>query len=459
MRTNNSPWLTQLHKDRETVSLIKDMQTDTVIIGGGIAGVTTLYFLLKHTDKRVVLLEGNKLAHGATGHNAGQVVAEFEKPLSEIVREHGIEKTISGVRMVEDAWGLLRDIWKETTIDVSLNEFVGAGGYCELEQLIADLETEHIKHIHGLASLPVLVSVESGWLEQVPEQYKPLCKNVSHQEILMQLDTINEDYHAIIQQHKGVVNSALFTERLALWCLKQYPDRCFVFEKSFVHGIELEAAQPVVITNDAKVFCENVVLCTNGFENFYIHDKEGFTIDTKFHHFVHGAVGYMTGFVMNHSEKHMANYYYEKGKKRSNDPFSSDPYFYVTKRNFDQEKGFARLMTIGGPEVRLENREIYHHDFEVKEDFQDASVRFGKENFDMSGVEHKFFWHGLMGYTTTGVRVVGVEPLDARLLYNLGCNGVGILPSVMGARKIARHIAGETVPESIFDPKDHVETL
>jgi hypothetical protein len=38
-------------------------------------------------------------------------------------------------------------------------------------------------------------------------------------------------------------------------------------------------------------------------------------------------------------------------------------------------------------------------------------------------------------------------------MYNLGCNGVGILPSIMGARKIARHVAGEAVPETIFDPK------
>jgi glycine/D-amino acid oxidase-like deaminating enzyme len=58
-----------------------------------------------------------------------------------------------------------------------------------------------------------------------------------------------------------------------------------------------------------------------------------------------------------------------------------------------------------------------------------------------------------MGYTTSGVRLVGPEPLESRLLYNLGCNGVGILPSIMGARKIAKHVNGEKVEETIFDPK------
>jgi len=67
--------------------------------------------------------------------------------------------------------------------------------------------------------------------------------------------------------------------------------------------------------------------------------------------------------------------------------------------------------------------------------------------------DFEYKWHGLMGYTKSGLRCVGVEPLNTTLLYNLGCNGVGILPSIYGARKIAMHLAGETVKESIFDPE------
>jgi glycine/D-amino acid oxidase-like deaminating enzyme len=58
-----------------------------------------------------------------------------------------------------------------------------------------------------------------------------------------------------------------------------------------------------------------------------------------------------------------------------------------------------------------------------------------------------------MGYTTTGVRLVGREPLEERLMYNLGCNGIGILPSIMGAEKIARHINREPLNPTVFDPR------
>jgi glycine/D-amino acid oxidase-like deaminating enzyme len=58
-----------------------------------------------------------------------------------------------------------------------------------------------------------------------------------------------------------------------------------------------------------------------------------------------------------------------------------------------------------------------------------------------------------MGYNEGGVRVVGTHPRHDRLLYNLGCNGVGFLPSLCGADRLARQLAGERPEPSIFDPR------
>jgi glycine/D-amino acid oxidase-like deaminating enzyme len=44
--------------------------------------------LLMHTDLQVTIIESQRLAHGATGHNAGQAAAYFEKPFDEIVQEY-----------------------------------------------------------------------------------------------------------------------------------------------------------------------------------------------------------------------------------------------------------------------------------------------------------------------------------------------------------------------------------
>ena len=66
-------------------------------------------------------------------------------------------------------------------------------------------------------------------------------------------------------------------------------------------------------------------------------------------------------------------------------------------------------------------------------------------------IDYVFTWHGLMGCTKNGVRLIGPEPKNPALLYNLGCNGVGILPSLYGGRQIARHLSGEKTEKSIFD--------
>jgi glycine/D-amino acid oxidase-like deaminating enzyme len=59
----------------------------------------------------------------------------------------------------------------------------------------------------------------------------------------------------------------------------------------------------------------------------------------------------------------------------------------------------------------------------------------------------------LLGHTPNRIRIIGEEPKNKVLLYNLGCNGIGIIPSVLGGRKISRLIAGENLKPSIFDPR------
>ena len=179
-----------------------------------------------------------------------------------------------------------------------------------------------------------------------------------------------------------------------------------------------------MITNEAKVSCEKIVLCTNGFENFYIHDTKDIDIDGKFHHVVQGAVGYMTGFVSEHPEKYMANYYYDTGKIRGNDPFSSDPYFYVTK-----EILITMLVCFNSQQSVVQKCDWIIERYIIENLKQPTNYRMlvydsAEQYFDMTDTEHRFFWHGLMGYTTSGVRLVGWNLLNQDFSIILGVMGL-----------------------------------
>lgn len=457
MRQNNSPWLAQLDAGRTKKSLAQNIDTNVVVVGGGIAGMVTAYFLLTTTDKKIILVEGGLIGHGATGHNAGQVVAEFERNLNHIAQEFGTRMAIAGQEMIEHAWELLETIITETEIDIPFREFIGYSGHQTMKTFLDELEIEVLKAKHGLLSFPVMVDRSSGWFDNIPTDHQAFCTLVEPELIQELLKTTSSDYRAVIGARKATLNSALFTEHLAVWCLKNFPERFDIFEKTFVHGIDLSHDRVHIITDQSTTVTDAVVLCTNGFDNFFIKNKQGFEIDNSFHHNVQGVVGYMTGYLTNREIDPLANRYfdpklnYNTEKNGFESKKYSDTYFYVTQRSFQYNSDDHHLLAIGGPEASLEEREIYFKDFNVPSDHHDRSVAFAEHNFDLNNFDKKFFWHGLMGYTKTGLRIVGPDPKDSRLLYNLGCNGVGILPSIMGGRKIARHVAGEHVEKTIFD--------
>ena len=83
----------------------------------------------------------------------------------------------------------------------------------------------------------------------------------------------------------------------------------------------------------------------------------------------------------------------------------------------------------------------------------DAEVRPYGQPRRPAGRPYEFHWHGLMGYNESQIRVIGPHPRYPRLLYNLGCNGVGFLPSIHGGHSLARLLAGDSPAPSVFDPR------
>jgi glycine/D-amino acid oxidase-like deaminating enzyme len=99
----------------------------------------------------------------------------------------------------------------------------------------------------------------------------------------------------------------------------------------------------------------------------------------------------------------------------------------------------------------------YIEDFEFPDEAQKKIDGFVRDTYDVSpnhNIDYKFTWHGLMGYTPNRVRLVGYDPRSNVLMYNLGCNGVGILPSIFGGWRIAEMLSGRKVMPMIFDPKE-----
>ncbi|MBP7992092.1 MAG: FAD-binding oxidoreductase [Candidatus Magasanikbacteria bacterium] len=454
----SSPWLYQLKRERKEKKLNQDAHATVVVVGGGIAGMCTAYFLLKNTRSSVLLLEAHRVAHGATGHNAGQIASYFEKPFADIVKEFGFKMASEGQSAIESAWNLLEEIYKDAKLKTPFWSFPGYAGCRSYEEVLYHLKDIAWQQKSGSTEIEKMLIAESApFLRKIPRAYRDCFTLAAHRDVLNLLQTNDHKFQATLIKRKGCLNSATFTEELAGYLIAKYKDRFELAEQSPVSHVILREKSALLTVNQHVVVAKKVVLCTNGFEKFSIVNTAGEEIDSAFHHMVRGAIGYMAGYLDKAGSPPTAISYLPDHDK-TGAAYVTDPYFYLTRRPFEEEGKRARnLICIGGPEVDIEDTNEYDRDMhkypaQAQKDI-DAFLHKSYAPAPKGKINYKFRWHGLMGYTPNGIRRIGPEPRNSVLLYNLGCNGVGILPSIYGGSRIAQIIAGRKVGRSIFDPK------
>ncbi|HEX6659072.1 MAG TPA: FAD-binding oxidoreductase, partial [Ilumatobacter sp.] len=148
--TSRSPWFEQLHTDTAPRPLDGDVTTDVAIVGAGIAGIATAFFVLRETDHSVLVLERERAGSGATGHNAGQVANYFERPLCDLVEQYGFDLAISAQAAIDDAFDLLRLMVAETESTVRLERVTGHMGMFSVNHLDVHLSNQALRRRGGL---------------------------------------------------------------------------------------------------------------------------------------------------------------------------------------------------------------------------------------------------------------------------------------------------------------------
>jgi len=451
MRQNHSPWIHELTRTEFFPRLSSDITTDITIVGSGIAGVSTAFFLLKETNKKIVLIEANKIARGATGHNAGQIVSYFERPFSDIVSEFGLEKTADAQKEIEDTWILLDLMYTEAGLDIPFSRFVGHAGFSSYDQVLRHLRDSHARKEAGLLEETFRISESADFVNTIPEMYKDFYTLVPHELVLSLLETRDVSFSAVISYQKGCINSALFCEEVVVYLHATYKDRLRIYEHTPIGKIVLKDGRALLDAGTHTVATETVILCTNGFENLLIINESGLDIDTKFHESVQGTIGYMSGYLEKMNKPPLAVSYFTDP-----DASNNDPYFYLTRRQYEYEgNNEHNLISVGGPELRVEDKYAYSHELLYPEEMGEKIDQFVKKTYETDSsksITYEFTWHGLMGYTPNGIRRIGFEPKNKVLMYNIGCNGVGILPSIFGGKRIANLLNGAS-NTMIFDPQ------
>lgn len=426
-----------------------DATTDVAIIGAGIAGVATAFFTLRSTAHRVMLIERDRVARGATGRNAGQLTTYFERPLFDIAREFGEAAAVDAQRAFDDAHDLLDLLIAESGSTVRVERFTGHMGMFSRNHLDVHLRNALIRRRGGLRPESCLVSEDAEFLRDLPPEFDGLYEAVPQTRIRELLETADDRYRAVLSDLKGCANAGLFVQGVLDHLERAYPGRFRYVDHTFVDNVVVGPSEVTIGAADHVVRAERVVLCTNGFTDHRVMDEAREPVQLTDEQRVIPTIGYMAAFFEERPRPPAAMSYI-----RNTSIGGDTPYVYVTRRTYDRPGGAVTLTAMGGPEWPIDGPWVRDAPFPGPLlETMDAQVRPYAQPERLPGQPYDFQWHGLMGYSKGRVRVIGAHRDHPSLLYNLGCNGVGFLPSIHGGQQIARILAGETLPPSIFDPR------
>lgn len=136
-----SYWLESIEKNKFD-KLIENENVDVCIIGGGITGITTAYYLSK-TNLKVVLLERDSLCEKTTGNSTAKITSQHGLFYDYLIQSQGKEKAKQYLDANEQAIKNIENIIKDEKIDCNFEKqdaYVFARRKEEIEKIKKEVE-------------------------------------------------------------------------------------------------------------------------------------------------------------------------------------------------------------------------------------------------------------------------------------------------------------------------------
>jgi glycine/D-amino acid oxidase-like deaminating enzyme len=412
---------------RDIENLSADDAAETVVIGGGIAGMSTAFYLLKETELGVILVERDRVGMGTSARNGGQGVAAIERSFADMLRTMDGATISSMLNEIESGYQRLREICLEVGYSDGPIETVVWSGLSSMREVDIALEEMSLRMRYGAPVREITLASEILSEVEMPNEMKERITSQSHSALQRLLQT-KESYIAAYPTPVSLINSGRLCQAIDSYLARNYRGRYKLYEGSPVTRIDLDA-RPKVYVGGTSIDCKQVVLCTNGYPLPELVAKRAPWVKKSLRRYVASMLGYERE---DSQSPGAFIYFHEEG-----DPLE-EPYFYITRRPYSVTGD--DLLVVGGPQVSILD-EIDHQE-EYPSGVYDRIDGFMSRSYPEELDLPSMCWNGLMGYTEDGLRLVGPDPDVPGLWYNLGCNGVGLLPSLVGAKKLAGLING-----------------
>ncbi|MDR4935089.1 FAD-dependent oxidoreductase [Rossellomorea marisflavi] len=249
--------------------LDRNLRVDAVVVGSGIAGITTAYFLAKG-GKKVALIEADRVLNGTTGHTTAKITAQHGLIYDELMQHFGTEYARHYYESNMKALNWIKETGKGLDCDLREQD---AYVYAETNEYLQKVQKEYDAYLElGIdgelvETIPLDIPIKQAIMMKGQAEFHPL-KFFKHLlesfiglggQVFEQTpaETIEDDTTTKVMTANGyhlecekiaICTHFPFFDGMGLYFTKMYAERSYIIgiksEKKFPGGMYINAEDP-----------------------------------------------------------------------------------------------------------------------------------------------------------------------------------------------------------------------
>ena len=365
--------------------LRENIKCQIVIVGGGISGAVTAYYLT-NAGVECILVDGRTIALGSTCASTSLLQYELDIPLHRLKKIVGEQNAIRSYQLCGDAVEKLIAI-------------MNAIGYKDYEKKQSLYFSRHKKEIKTLKN-----------------EFEARRQAGFDVELLMK-DELKKNYGldaacGIISEKGATTNAYLFTHEILQNCIQR---GLKVYDHTKIKMVEQRKEKVILKTEDDCIVTADHVINATGYEVINFIDKKIVNLDCTY------AII---------SEKMIENQ--GAWNKKTMMWNTDDPYLYLCSAD--------DRIVVGGRDEAFVNIKTMHTYLDKKTALLEKDF---KKFFPSVSFKTEFAWSGVFGKTKDSLPYIGSNSKTPGIFYALGFGGNGITFSLVAAEIITDLVLGK----------------
>ncbi len=368
------------------------VSVDVVIIGGGITGLSTAFWLQKEDPSlSIAIVEKYLMGAGASGRNAGFITCGSVEHFNRLVEQYGEERAL--------------EIWKFSEENLSL-----------LKENIINISTETCNFEQGGSFSLASTSEELTELNASAQLMKKLNINVESlngQEIKQRLGA-----HNFVGGIKYLDDACVNPVQLLNAIRNQFNSNVELYENNEVFNISTKSDLRIVQTNKESFESPIVILATNGYS----------TLINKYF---------------------SSKIFPTRGQILVTEPlpkFMEGPCYANFVLDYFRQLPAGEVL-IGGFRQMQKDTEVGYSD-ETTDIIQNSLENFiSKYIPNTKNKKIKYRWSGIMGFSYDGMPLIGSLPTDHQVFFCGGYTAHGLGLSFNSTKKLVDLIFNRNIPQ------------